>query len=370
MIEAQPPADAIAAVTHPDPYPWYAALRAGPPLVFDTGLRLWVASRPEVVRAALRDPALRVRPPAEPVPAAIAGTPAGEVFGSHVRMNDGPLHAAIRPTLAAALSAIDPAQAHADALAVAEAGIETSDALGDPSAACLAFPVRAVAHLLGFTLAELPSLSASTADFVACLSPLSTPDKLTAAGAAAAALMARFEARVGEPTERDGSLLASVRRASPQGLSGPLLTNLVGLLSQTCEATAGLLGNSLVALARDPDRRRRIGTQWTQLPALVEEVARRDPSVHNTRRFVAAPTHLAAIALAPGDALLLVLASGEADPLGFGHGPHACPGRDLALILATAALQAMLSGGLDTADLQRRGWHYRPSVNLRIPVFH
>ena len=47
------PTDPIAAVTHPDPYPYYAQLRAGPPLAYDERLRLWIASRAEVVMEVL-----------------------------------------------------------------------------------------------------------------------------------------------------------------------------------------------------------------------------------------------------------------------------------------------------------------------------
>lgn len=124
------------------------------------------------------------------------------------------------------------------------------------------------------------------------------------------------------------------------------------------------------------------------LPAnLVGEVARFDPAVHNTRRFVAAPTRVAGTELATGDALLLVLAAANRDPslnpapdrfelqrserrsLGFGHGAHACPGEALACALATACVEALLEQDLDLDVLAQRGWRYRPSVNVRIPVF-
>jgi hypothetical protein len=39
-----PPHNPIAAVTHPDPYPYYAALTARTPLYRDETLGLWVAA--------------------------------------------------------------------------------------------------------------------------------------------------------------------------------------------------------------------------------------------------------------------------------------------------------------------------------------
>lgn len=378
-----PPADAIAAVTHPDPYPWYAVLRQGPALIYDEGLRLWVASRAETVRELLANPALRVRPAAEPVPRAIVGTPAGEVFGRLVRMNDGAPHAAHKPVLQRALAGLDLQSAHSGVLEVA-----TRMPAASLSDACFALPVAGVAHLLGFADEELPRISDWMRDFVACLSPLSTAAQLQAASEAAQALMARFERLVAAQHARDGSLLAAVRAQAPDDNSRALLANLAGLLSQTCEATAGLLGNSLVALAREPGLGRTIESQPELLNALVQEVARHDPSVQNTRRFVAETTLVAGTALAPGDAVLLVLGAANRDPalnpspatfelarpdrqtLGFGHGLHNCPGQALACTVAVAGVQALLAGGADTASLRERGWDYRPSVNARIPVFH
>ena len=71
---------------------------------------LWVASGAQLVEEVLSHPALRVRPLAEPVPAAIAGGSAGEVFGALVRMNDGARHniavAAVLSSQFAALAAV------------------------------------------------------------------------------------------------------------------------------------------------------------------------------------------------------------------------------------------------------------------------
>ncbi|WP_431274124.1 cytochrome P450 [Variovorax ureilyticus] len=124
------------------------------------------------------------------------------------------------------------------------------------------------------------------------------------------------------------------------------------------------------------------------MPALVAEVARHDPSVQNTRRFALRSTIVDGTVLAPGDAVLLVLAAANRDPalnpapatfelmrthrqtLGFGYGPHACPGPALAFTIAAAGLRALLSGGLRTDALLARSWDYQPSVNARIPRFH
>jgi cytochrome P450 len=49
---------------------------------------------------------------------------------------------------------------------------------------------------------------------------------------------------------------------------------------------------------------------------------------------------------------------------------HACPGQALACTLAAAGLEALLGRAPDLDAMRERGWHYRPSANARIPVFH
>ena len=385
MTQAVHPTDPIDAVTHADPYPYYAGLRVGPALAFDPRLRVGVARRAEVVRALLADAAaLRVRPPAEAVPAAIADTAAGEVFGQLARMNDGPAHASARLPLERALAGLDLTTVRADALRVAQRLAPAS--LSDSA---FALPVAAVAHLLGFADDALPQVVTWTRDFVACLSPLSSAGELRAASDAAGALRERFDALVTLQPARANSLLAAVlAQAGDRHGSPAVQANLVGLLSQTCDATAGLVGNSLVALAREPGLLATARAQADALDALVQEVARHDAPVQNTRRFVAQAVEIAGVSLAPGDAVLLLLGAANRDPalnaepdafrldrtdrrlLGFGHGAHACPGQALACAIAAAALEALLArGDVDLEGMRQRGWHYRRSVNARIPVF-
>src|ERR1700704_2197965 len=90
------PADPIAAVTHPDPYPYYADLLARKPIYRDEALGLWIASSAAAVGAVLGSDRCRVRPPAEPVPNALLGSPAADIFRHLVRMNDGPGHCPVK----------------------------------------------------------------------------------------------------------------------------------------------------------------------------------------------------------------------------------------------------------------------------------
>lgn len=382
------PADPVAAATHADPYPYYAALRDGPALAWNAQLRLWVASRADVIEQVLQaHGSLRVRPAAEPVPRAIMGSPAGEVFGHLVRMNDGAAHQAHRPALQRALAGLDLDAVYASTLQVAQRVLAQQQPLSE---ALFSMPVQSVAHLLGFADDALPQVDRWMRDFVACLSPLSTPEQLQRASTAAAQLMGRLEALAAGNAPRRGTLLAAVlAEGSGDALpSRSLLANLAGLLSQTCDATAGLVGNSLISLMREPSLLPSARTR-NGLQAIVEETARHDPSVQNTRRFAAEAVTIAGTDVAAGDTVLVLLASANRDPafntepdrfmpmrerrrmLGFGHGMHACPGQALACTLAAASLHTLLQQHAADLDAQRlRGWSYRPSVNGRIPVFH
>ncbi|MGB9991400.1 cytochrome P450 [Pseudoduganella rhizocola] len=325
--------NAIAAATHPDPYPWYATLARGG-LQYDAALKLWIAASPALIREVMAHPACRVRPPAEPVPAAIAGS-AGELFGMLARMNDGPPHVQARAILQPVLDAMDAGTAAAHARRVAGelahggAASMLNRVMGEA-------PVRVMAELLGFAPSRGPEIARLVAAFAACLSPLSSA------------------ARIGAAHEAARALLAAMRTLHDAPL--PVLANMVGLMSQTYEATAGLIGNSVIARWRGHG-----GTA----AELVARTAQLDPSIQNTRRFLVEDAQIGGVSLRAGDAVLLLLGAAAREGLGFGHGVHRCPGQRLAETIAVAALEVLVQMPLP----QQLIWRYRPSVNARIPDF-
>lgn len=119
------PTNAIEAVTHPDPYPYYDEL-ATRPLWWDDALDIWVAARPDDVRAALGHPAARVRPLDVPVPAGLVGTESGDVFGRLVRMHDRDDRMVVKDAITAALASLDTDQV-ADAVAASATWVSPID---------------------------------------------------------------------------------------------------------------------------------------------------------------------------------------------------------------------------------------------------
>jgi cytochrome P450 len=362
--------DPIIAATHADPYPYYAQLRTAGGLAFHAGLKVWVASSARAVCAVLAHADCRVRPAQEPVPKAIAEGMAGKVFGQLMRMNDGERQRCPRAAIEPALELID--EAHIRALVAARLITVDADGLYK---AMFRGPVCVVAALLGFNPAQGRTISALTADFVACLSPLSNDLQLVAAHGAAEQLRGYFVELL---AESDSQLLTAIRQRF-EGDMEALIANLIGLCSQTYEATAGLIGNGLVALKRQP------GLRGASMDAVLAEVQRFDPSVQNTRRFVAAACEIDGVRVEAGDVILVLLASANRDPalneqpdrflldrpnrrsFSFGSGRHQCPGQMLATEIACATVREILDHGV---NLERLAWHYRPSLNGRIPLFN
>ncbi|AZD07866.1 Cytochrome P450 [Pseudomonas chlororaphis] len=372
--------DPITAVTHADPYPYYASLRAGGGLAFDPGLGMWLASSAAAVAAVLAHPECRVRPAHEPVPQAIVNGAAGKVFGQLMRMNDGERQRCPRAAIEPGLQ-----QGHTEEVSQRVAALllglprDTTARLHDCQ---FRLPVAVVAGLLGFAAHQLPELAGLTQDFVACLSPASNQAQREAAHRAAEQLTRHFEALLDQPPA--SPLLQRIVNGFGARDRDSLIANLIGLLSQTFEASAGLIGNTLCALLGDRRLLADLRATPTRVADLLAEVQRHDPPVQNTRRFVAAPCSIAGVTLEPGAVVLVLLASANRDPqlnpqpdrlllerearrsFSFGSGRHQCPGQELALAIAGAVVGALARQS--TLD-QPMTWTYKPSLNGRIPLF-
>ncbi len=390
---AAPPRDPLDAVTHPDPYPFYAALAAERPFERDGSLGMWVAAGAAAVTAVLGSDLCRVRPPAEPVPRALVGSPAGEVFRQLVRMNDGAGHCPFRHAVTAALASIDGPRAAARSAESARRLLAESapgEVAGGLASFAARLPVEVVGSLLGIPAAELAPAAAWVGAFAACLAPAAAPEAIERGNVAAAHLLdlcrGVAEAPQAEPAGDD--LLATLaREARRVGRDDPqtVAANAVGFMFQSYDATAGLLGNTLRALAQRPALLAALAGEPELLGEIVQEVLRHDPPVQNTRRFVAGAGEIAGRALAEGDAILVVLAAANRDPAAnprpevfdarrrdrrvftFGSGIHACPGEALAAAIAAAGVAALLDHGLEVAALGGP-CRYRPSANVRIPL--
>jgi cytochrome P450 len=383
----------IAAVTHRDPYRYYADLVANKPLYRDTNLGLWVASSAQAVTAVLTNDACRVRPPNEPVPEAIAGSPAGEIFRRLVRMNDGAGHCPFNRAIAGLLASVESNRVISQSETCAQT-LSRELAPTDNPAGLTEFNFRLSAHVIGSLIGvpreELNRTAQWVGEFVPCVFPGSTPAKIEQGKLASGHLLNLF----GNLYEHDGSrsetgLLAELARNGERvGRVDPdvIIANGIGLLSQAYEATAGLIGNSLLALVARPGLRHGFAADVDVARAIILEVLRYDPPTHNTRRFLAHDAIVAGQEMKAGDTILVVIAAANRDPAAnadphhfdatrkerrlftFGAGAHACPGDAFATAIAQTAVRNLIESGLDFDHLMDQVT-YRRSANVRIPIF-
>ena len=386
------PADPIAAVTHPDPYPYYADLTATRPIHRDEALGLWVACSAATVTAVLESPACLVRPPSEPVPRALVGSPAGSIFGRLVRMNDGAKHSALKPAVSAATVDLEkhvgePARRWAEHLFKA---LKPADDPARVNEFAFTLSGYVLASMLGVAPDMLARIAAMVGDFARSIAPGATSEQLAPGSAAASELLAVFRGLLNardtaSPATLLGDLDREVARAGHDDRED-VVANGIGFLSQAYEATAGLIGNTLVTLGRRGQARPASQANGDQLEAYVREVVRYDPPVHNTRRFLARDAVVAGQAMKAGDVVLVVLAAANRDPTAnpepakfdpsrpsrhaftFGSGPHACPGETIAIAIATAGVRELLARGVKPERLAEHVT-YRRSANTRVPVF-
>jgi cytochrome P450 len=154
--------------------------------------------------------------------------------------------------------------------------------------------------------------------------------------------------------------------------------NVLALLFQTIDATAGLIGNTLIT-------RTRFVPTSPDIDALVAETTRFDPSVQLTTRVAVAPIPLGDVTIPAGGRVVVLLAAANRDPeryarpdefdpsrsgpaaLTFGGGHRPCPGDAHALALAAGVIEGLdvLGAILTTPPYVI---DYEPRANLRIPT--
>jgi 2-methylisocitrate lyase-like PEP mutase family enzyme len=379
------PTDPIAAVTHADPYPYYARLAATRPFYRDADLGLWVAASAAAVEAVLASEICRVRPAAEPVPKAIVGTPAGAIFSRLVRFNDGDGHCPFKHAISATLSLLDPARIAAAArerAAALIADLQPQRDLGALNRFALTLPVQVMAGLLGLEPAHCIDVPEWIRSLAGAFSPLADGPAIERGNAAAATLLDLVGAL---PADTLFGTLIQQTQAFGAASRDVVIANGAGLLFQSYEATAGLIGNTLLMLSKHADIRRTVDATPALIRNLVEDVLLLDPPTHNTRRFVAEDGIVAGEALRAGDAILVLLAAAGRESSGIGAddrpdlsgtarrlltfsaGRHACPADRMAPLIAEVAVGALLQAGAVPPDTV--SWSYRRAPNVRVPIF-
>jgi cytochrome P450 len=382
------PTDPVRAASHPDPYSYYADLVDNRPLYWDEALGLWVASSATAVRATLASESLLVRPPDAPVPPHLSGSPVGHLFADLVRMIDGPRHTRLRGSVSSAIESVagDRVAKVASRMADSLGARTPRDGIGAwlSESACL-LPLSVIGSLIGIPEDALERAAAWVGDFARAIGPAGNASAVDAASRAAAGLRELIEPLLATPDPARGEDLMRLDALSREANRDAAVANVIGMLVQTCDATAALIANCLVTLLRDPTTSAWAAAHPNGLPDFVAEVLRFESPVQNTRRYVGNEVEVAGHRLDRGDGVLVILAAANRDPVAnpepsrflvnrpdrtlfsLGGGRHSCPGAGLATRIATAAVGSLIRSG----RLPRRltgPVTYRPSHNLRLPA--
>ncbi len=212
----------------------------------------------------------------------------------------------------------------------------------------------------GYTLTKLSiAVVVNQQRLAAILGKDATPEQIAAGIAAALPLTELITPAL------DGPLMRALKREFVNAgidAEADLTANALGFLFQAYEATAGLIGNAIC----------RLTAETTNLEQLLLDTLQQASPAQNTRRFAHAACSIAGHEIDAGDPILIVLAAANLDAatsdFSFGFGPHACPGRSLALTIARIGIAQLLESGFTFDQVHFTG-RYRPSANTRVPLF-
>jgi cytochrome P450 len=186
-------------------------------------------------------------------------------------------------------------------------------------------------------------------------------------------LRALVDAKQKDPGDDLVSALISARDGDEHLDNQELLSTIFQLIVAGHDTTASLIGNSLVALFRNPVQLAELRADPTKILKAIEEFLRYDaPVPHSTFRYTAEPVKLGGMAIPAGEQVIICLAAAnrdtgrysrpdrldfdrdEARHLAFGHGIHHCLGAPLARMEGQIALGTLL-------------WRF-PQLSLAVPI--
>jgi cytochrome P450 len=351
---------------------------------------LWIASGGREIEEIFNHENCRVRPLRERIPTSILGRRSGEVFSGMVRMQDGIEHSALKPAISEAIAFVDQEKIGDRSRAWAGELIQRIDVATQIDRYIFQLPVYVMGDLLGVRKDELPQVAELIGEFARGIAPGANAERLERGDAAAGCLLELFDEMQSKRDQRQalGLFHALTRTIAGSGEErrAMISANAIGLMSQAYDATAGLLGNTVITLTEMAEACALVKEDESLLVSAISEVLRYDAPVQNTRRYLTGDLVIAGQKMREGQGILLILAAANRDPrynpepdrfdlfrkhrrsFTFGLGSHACPGSTLAVRIAAAGVRELIRADFEFKREQKPRI-YRPSLNARIPLF-
>ncbi len=357
-----------------DPYPVYRQLREQDPVHWCDAWNCWVLTRYDDVVATMRNPKLSNRR----IPSyleQLSGKVGEEVrplvdhISSWLGFSDPPQHTRLRKLIAPAFTnrvtqSLRPRiQKLVDSLIDS---VETAGRMDIVHDFAYPLPVTVISELIGVPGADRDRFLDWSEDVVAFLgtgrarsgATLRAQQSLLEMADYFRPLVARRQRSPGEDLLSDLVSGEDGDRLNPQEVLG-MCTSLLIAGHQT---TTHLLGNSVLALLRNPEQLERLRSQPSLIAGAVEELLRFEGPVQRNWRLATEDLEIRRRRIGKGQLILQMLAAANRDPaqfpnpdpeqleitrhpnrhVAFGYGMHFCLGAPLARLEAQVALNTLL----------------------------
>ena len=248
-------------------------------------------------------------------------------------------------------------------------------------------PVNVISSIMGIPCERWPWVGRIVTDMATFLDPLNSfdIDRIDSAGADFREYVLELASeRRRDPRDDLITVLAQAEHDGSRLTEDELVAHVGLLVFAGQDTTTNMLGNSLVALARNPDQRAMIRERPDLWPNAVEELLRFDNTAFAILRTLHEDMKLGETVIPEGSSVVLQLLAANRDPrrwdvpdqlrldrenprpLAFGHGIHHCLGNALARLELRVALAALIDW-LGDYEIDEEALEWRLSVVLRGP---
>jgi cytochrome P450 len=348
-----------------DPHAAYARLRAyGPvaPVLLADGVPAWLVTDYQAALTLLRDPVTWSKDPRTWEATMPADCPVLPMIGyrPNVLFSDGEEHIRFRSVITDSLAMIDLGQLRTEVLRVADVLIEQFSGAGQADLITQytgPLPTMVFNRLFGLTDEYSPHLVSALAGMLEATSP----EEATAAGAA---FFAYISDLISLKSKVRGPDLTSWYMDHPAQLTTEQVTQQVVLtLGAALEPTANLISNAVSVLLSDRDYYSSLANGSLAARSAIDEVLRREPPMANYgAHYARYDIVFHGTYIRPDEPVLISYAavnaglgggphgsSGGGAHLAWSAGPHSCPAKQPAVLIAMTAVERLTNA---LGDLQ------------------